>query len=465
MDESAPNPNCPGCRALLKRVQRLEREIAELNALVRRDSSNSNQPPSSDSPSQRAERPPGPPSGKKPGGQPGHQACQRALLPDEQVTRREHRAPRRCRRCAASLADAEEIEPLRHQVVEIPKITPDVTEYVLARRRCAICETITTARLPIGTPRGMCGPRLMGLIALLTGAYHVSRRTTATLLGDVLGVKLSLGTVSNVESHVSNALAPAHAEALARVRQAKVKNLDATSWAQAGEPRSLWTFASRLATVFVITLGATTDVVRGLVGAVRGTLVTDRGSQFGFWAMDRRQICWAHLIRKFVAFTESPRPEVRKLGEALLLLAQVHLACWYRVRDGTRTRQDLQTLIIRLEPIFLGHLERGVRLRLRGVSGVCANLLAHSEALFTYAFVAGVPTTNNHAEQELRGFVMWRKQTGGTRSERGDRYAERVMTVVHTLRKQGRHVLSFLELACANALRGEAIPALTRPGP
>jgi transposase len=465
MDEAAPNPDCPGCQALLKRVERLEREMRELRALLDRNSSNSNKPPSSDSPGQRAERPARPPSDKKPGGQPGHQAHQRALLPDEQVTRREHRAPRRCRNCAASLADAEDIEPLRHQVVEIPMIAPDVTEYVLGRRRCAICETVTAARLPQGTPRGMCGPRLMALIALLTGAYHLSRRTTATLLCDVLGVKLSLGTVSNVESQVSDALAPAHAEALARVRQANVKNLDATSWAQAGESRSLWTFASRLATVFVITLTATTDVVRELVGTVRGTLVTDRAPQFGFWAMEQRQICWAHLIRKFVAFSESSQPEVRKLGGALLVLSQVHLACWHRVRDGTQTRRDLQALIGNLEPVFLGHLERAVKLRLRGVSGVCANLLEHKQALFTYAFVNGVPTTNNHAERELRSFVLWRKQTAGTRSERGNRYAERVMTVVHTLRKQGCHVLSFLEQACANSLQDQPIPAVIQLTP
>jgi transposase len=300
----------------------------------------------------------------------------------------------------------------------------------------------------------------MALIALLTGAYHLSRRNTATLLGDVLGVKLSLGTVSNVEGAVSEALAPAHAEALARVQQAKVKNLDATSWAQSGEARSLWTFASRLATVFVITMVATADVVRELVGTVRGTLVTDRGSQFGFWAMRRRQICWAHLVRKFVSFTQSTQPQVQKLGEVLLLLSQAHLAHWHRVRDGTATRASHQALIARLKPLFIGHLERAVRLRLRGVSGVCANLLAHKEALFTYAFVDGVPTTNNHAERELRSLVMWRRQTGGTRSERGDRYVERVMTVVHTLRKQGRHVLSFLESACADSLRSGATPAI-----
>ncbi len=465
MHEAAPNPDCPGCQALLKRVERLERELREIRALLDRNSSNSNKPPSSDSPAQRAERPPRPPSGKRPGGQPGHQACQRALLPDEQVTRREHRAPHRCRKCAASLTDAQEIAPLRHQVVEIPRIAPDVTEYVLGRRRCAICETVTAARLPQGTPRGMCGPRLMALIALLTGAYHLSRRSTATLLSDVLGVKLSLGTVSNVESHVSDALAPAHAEALARVRRANVKNLDATSWAQAGESRSLWTFASRLATVFVITLTATTDVVRELVGTVRGTLVTDRAPQFGFWAMHQRQICWAHLIRKFVALSESSQPEVRKLGGALLLLSQVHLACWHRVRDGAQTRQDLQALIRNLEPVFLGHLERAVKLRLHGVSGVCANLLEHKQALFTYAFVNGVPTTNNHAERELRSFVLWRKQTAGTRSERGNRYAERVMTVVHTLRKRGCHVLSFLEHACTNSLKNQPTPAVIRLTP
>ena len=73
--------------------------------------------------------------------------------------------------------------------------------------------------------------------------------------------------------------------------------------------------------------------------------------------------------------------------------------------------------------------------------------------------------TNNHAERELRGFVMWRKQTAGTRSERGDRFAERVMTVVHTLRKQGQHVLTYLEQACIAALRGEPSPALMPDGP
>jgi transposase len=349
--------------------------------------------------------------------------------------------------------------------VEIPQIAPDVTEYALGRKCCPSCNTVTTAPLPDGVPQGMCGPRLSSLIVLLTGVYHLSRRNTVTLLQDVLGVELSLGNVSKVEGKVTTVLGAAHEEALMCVRRARVKHLDATSWSRSGDACSLWTFASRLATAFVITAGATAETVKQVVGGVRGTLVSDRGSQFGFWAMEQRQICWAHLVRRFTAFAENSNPKVQSLGEALLLLSQVHLTEWHRVLEGAAPRDHLQSLVGRLEPLLVHHLERGRSLGIRSVSGACANLLAHRGALFTYAFETGVPPTNNHAERELRGFVMWRKQTAGTRSERGDRFAERVMTVVHTLRKQGRHVLSYLEQTCSAALGGQPSPALMPNGP
>lgn len=102
----------------------------------------------------------------------------------------------------------------------------------------------------------------------------------------------------------------------------------------------------------------------------------------------------------------------------------------------------------------VGHLERGGDLRLRKGSGAGANLLAHREALFAYAFVKGVSPTHNPAEYALSGFVMWREHTAGTRRGRGDHFAERVVTTVHTLRKQDRHVPSYLEQASVATLRG-----------
>jgi hypothetical protein len=66
----------------------------------------------------------------------------------------------------------------------------------------------------------------------------------------------------------------------------------------------------------------------------------------------------------------------------------------------------------------------------------------------------GVDPTNNHAERELRAFVLWRRRSFGTQSARGNLFAERLMTVAHTARKQNRHVLSFL-VACCQAQRDQ----------
>lgn len=441
-------------------IERLLTRIAELEAQLDQSSRNSSKPPSGDSPGQRDARPSKPGSGRKRGGQPGHGGHERALIPPEGVNRRVKCDPRRCRRCAEDLANAEVLDPLRHQTIEIPPIKADVTEYLLGRRRCGRCSAITCGKLPHGVSRGMCGPNLMTVVVLLVGVYHLSRRSAQRLLSDVLGVDISLGCASQVEDKMSAALAAPHQEALDCVRAAGAKNLDATTWAREGKHRALWVLACAAATAFSITADATTATVRRFVRFTRGILMSDRGSQFGFWAMHKRQICWAHLVRKFVAFTESTNPKVRNLGENLLLFASVHLRAWHQARDGTISRAAFQNIIRNLEPYVIGHLERGVALGVRGVAGACANILQHREALFTYACADGVEPTNNHAEREIRAFVLWRKCSFGSQSERGERFAERIMTVVHTLRKQNRHVLSYLVEACENSLRGIPAPKL-----
>lgn len=92
----------------------------------------------------------------------------------------------------------------------------------------------------------------------------------------------------------------------------------------------MWPIATKLVTVFFITSDGTAKTVRALLDSLTGLLVTDRGSQFTFWAMDRRQVCWAHLVRKSVSFSERS-DEGRELGEHLLLFAQAMLSEWLRV--------------------------------------------------------------------------------------------------------------------------------------
>jgi transposase len=131
-------------------------------------------------------------------------------------------------------------------------------------------------------------------VALLTGVYHLSRRRAVELLSDLVGVRISLGAVSTVEQRVSEAVVPAVEEAHDHVVRAAVKHTDGTTWLQAGAMLSLWTIATACATVFKIVRNGRAETLRPLYGKLRGILISDRATALNFWAMDRRQICWAH---------------------------------------------------------------------------------------------------------------------------------------------------------------------------
>jgi transposase len=299
----------------------------------------------------------------------------------------------------------------------------------------------------------------MALVALLTGVLHVSRRSTGTFLQDVFGVSISLGAISRVESRVSDAIESPVEQARAVVDAAPVKHADATSWLEAGQLRSLWVLATAAATVFSIVTDGTAATIKPLFRACSGILVSDRATVFSFWNPLFRQICWAHLLRKFVSFSERAGPG-GEVGRQLLDYGGLIFHYWHELRGGKISRAQFRSW---MEPVRLqleACLEQAVAADLGHVSGSCADILAHREALWTFVERENVEPTNNHGEQELRGFVLWRKRCFGAQSARGHRFAERVMTVARTARKQHKGVFAFLVAACKAKLANAPSPSL-----
>jgi len=286
----------------------LRKQVEILLEQLGQNSSNSHRPPSSDGPGAGAKRnPPGKKGklGKKRGGQPGHRGNYRALLPASQVQEFDDLFPSRCDNCHAELPKTQDPDALRYQVVELPEIKPHVREFRRHQVVCGCCGHKTRA---VWDPTKMAGspfgPRLMALVGLLTGVYHISRRQTESLLQDVLGMRLSLGAISSTEARVSDALQAPVAEAWERVYEANVKHTDGTSWLKAGALMCLWTVASAAATVFKVLADGGKLTLEGLFREKVGILVSDRAKTLTFWVMEHRQICWAHLLRKFVYFSE-----------------------------------------------------------------------------------------------------------------------------------------------------------------
>jgi transposase len=439
-------------------ITQLKATSAELAQRLGRNSHNSSQPPSADPP-QTSKRSRRDPSGRRPGGQPGHEGHTRALVPVEEVEVVIAVKPERCRRCQHRL-EGEDAQPERHQVTEIPPIKPVVTEYQLPQLCCPSCGALTRAEPPVGTPTSGFGPRVQAITALCTGAYHLSKRTTQQVMADLFGLPLSVGTIVNLEQATVQAVAEPVAAARAYVHQQPTAYLDETGWREGQQRAWLWTAVTSWVTVFVVRLSRGSKVAQELLGErFWGYLVTDRWSASTWYPTWRRQLCWAHLLRDIEAMIERGG-QSQVIGEALRGQARQMFLWWHRVRDRTLAHTTFARYMWPIRREVERLLEAGQTCGVPKTEGMCREILKVRQALWTFVRHAGVEPTNNAAERAIRPGVLWRKGSFGTQSADGSRFVEAMMTVVATLKQQHRHVLDYLTAACEAALRGEGAPSL-----
>jgi transposase len=443
-------------------VVQMKEEIGDLREKQEENSSNSGKPPSTDSPKDREKRRRTQRKLKnnvkrKRGAQKGHDGHHRALVPPERVDHIVDCHPDACE-CGREPKTAVEVNVERHQVVEIPPITPDMTEFRVHSSKCP-CGKVNQGRLPDGVTQSPFGPRLVALVCLLTCLYRMSKRQAAHLLSCILGVSISTGAIIRCENRMSAAIAQPVEAVKGYILEQYVKHADATSWRESWLRRQLWTIATVWASVFIITIDGTMQTVQRLLSKTVGILVSDRARVFSFWPLENRQVCWAHIIRLFVKFAERSG-ESHRIGEALLAHSAKLFDLWHRVRDGTLKRGSFRQYSYEIRKAVRRLLEEGKECKHKKTRGSCKDLLRTFDAMWTFIRVEGVEPTNNHAEREIRNLVIWRRTSFGTQSERGSRYIERMATVVSTLRKQERDVLEYLTAAYQASLLHQSPPSL-----
>jgi transposase len=225
---------------------------------ISQTSKNSSSPPSSDPPG-FGKKQPKQKSSKKRGGQPGHKGNGRNLYPIEECSEVIDHDPEECSNCGAALTGVD-TNPYRHQIVEIPPISPIVIEHRLHQLTCTGCGTKTRARLPEDVNPSGYGVRVVALVALLSGVYRNSQRMVQSAMQEVFGISISLGTVNRLRLEVSNAVATCVDEAKLYIQNAKVVGADETSFNQGNidgsnpEQRKawLWVAVTPLVTFFEI---------------------------------------------------------------------------------------------------------------------------------------------------------------------------------------------------------------------
>ena len=449
-------------QTLQAQVAALQADVAQLREQVGRNSQNSSQPPSSDAPS-APPRPKRAPSGRKPGGQKGHAGHGRKLVPVEQVQQVIDLKPVECHVCGALLL-GEDAQPVRHQVTELPRIEPEVTEYRQHTLTCLVCGVQTQAECPAERPSGSFGPRVQATVGYLTGRVGISQREVEEVLSTVFHTDISLGSIPAQEDQVSAALAEPMQAVQTYVQQQPVQNVDETSWREKTKRAWLWINTTPLVTLFLVLATRGAKGAQQVLGKVVQHIVgSDRWSGYNWLDPQQRQLCWAHLKRDFQALVERGG-ESERLGRALLEQVEKMFSLWHRVRDGTLSRGDFQTAMQPIQTRVGDLLREGATLACDKTRRTCENLLKLEVALWTFVRVEGVEPTNNSAERGLRRAVLWRRRSFGTQSKDGSHFVERILTAVTTLRQQKRDVLDYLTEACAAAIRGDKAPSLLPEG-
>ncbi len=450
---------------LQKRVAALEGDNAmlcarvdELERKLSLKSRNSSKPPSSD-PLDAPPRGRKKPSGRKRGGQPGHEGHDRELFPPEQVDKVIALFPDTCAHCPADLHGKKGKLHGQHQVVEIAEVKATVTEYQYHIVQCPECGGFTVAVLPDGVPAGAFGPRLEATIAVLTGVYRLSKRQAESILSDLFGVSICLGSICRCEARVSDALAEPVEEARAYVQSAEVINADETGWREGNKKkRWLWVAVADMVTVFMIHANRSQEAALELLGAFKGILTTDRCSAYNIYH-GVRQLCWAHLLRDFERFSEY-NGKGGAIGAQLLTKAKQMFRWWHKVRDGTIKFTTFQRYMRPLRAEVEELLCAGVKCGCPEMERSCKRILKHVQWLWTFVDVQGVEPTNNAAERAVRPGVLWRRVSFGTHSATGSRFAERILTVAATCKQQGRNVVSYVTEACEARLHSLPAPSL-----
>jgi len=430
------------------------------NARLKKDSSTSSKPPSSD-----IVKPPKPklPEGqgrkRRRGGQVGHPRHTRPLFPPKQVDRAW---------VYEWLEPGAEWEPLDEfrtlQQVELAEKLFEVTEHCARLYRSRITGAIVVAALPEDVRlAGLVGPRLTALLAFQKGACHMSYTSIQTFLGDVLGLPLSTGQIAKIVQKASAALGPSHAELEAALPGQAALNIDETGHPENG--KKLWTWGFHVPgpqgfTWFHIDPSRSSDVLYEFLGeAFSGVIGCDYYSVYRKFLSETdavMQFCWAHLIRDVKFLITLTDPVTVRYGRKLLSKIKSLFRLWHRRGEMPQDKWERR---IRRASEAVQHRAKRAPSRIEA-QNIQERFREHGAYYFTFLAVPGIEPTNNAMEQRMRFVAIDRKITQGTRGERGRRWCERMWTVLATCVQQGRSAFGFLHQSLLAYFQKQPPPAL-----
>jgi len=333
---------CEELKATLKATRDLLavalKRIAKLEERLNKNSKNSSKPPSTDRKPDTQEK-------KKTRAQ-RKKGFSRPLFTPDQVDHFITCSLTDCPSCGSSQLQSKG-SPLTLQQIDLPEVKAVVTQFTCTKHKCSSCGVTSFGDLPKGVPDTAFGSRLMALLATLTGSFHLSKRDGMQLVQDLYGIKISEGSIINVEERVACALQAVEERIHGKVMTGVLaKHFDETSWRHSGKNHYVWIGSTSEATCYRIDPNRSREAFERFAGILSpGPVVTDRYAAYSH-LKGPHQYCLAHLIRDFRKYSERDGPDM-KIGKAIK--EELQLICRnqreFRRKEISKRARDASTLL------------------------------------------------------------------------------------------------------------------------
>jgi hypothetical protein len=445
--------------------KKLKEKIVQLE----KNSQDSSKPPSTDSPDKKPSKKDRYPqqeksSGRKVGGQKGHQGKNRPLVDESEVDEFEHYYAWQCKNCNKELPQDESAnttsDVFRWQIFDIEPIKPHVTEHQAHTTICS-CGCQTKGQIPDEILSSNFGENLMALISYLTAVMRVSRRGVREFCLTFLNLSICLGTIQNILEYTSDALEKPVEEIKSKLPDQKVMNCDETGW----NGRWLWIFVTTTFYYFEVAKSRGSVVLKQVIGDVfNGVLCVDRWGAYTKYHNGLIQFCWAHLKRDFLGVINFGRKvgidEAIIFGKTLERLRKKIMSFWYEYKNGKISRSELMNMSEPFINLMKKCFSRHQHSEHKCVRTLSRKLLKHFKYLFIFIYIEGVEPTNNISEQGIRSAVQWRKLCFGNRSDAGAVLTSRLLTATRTCWLYKRCSIEYLGNVIRAYRYGYDIPSL-----
>lgn len=459
-----PAPDAPSYAQLLALVEVLRAEnarlveqnaglverVAELEARLGQNPKNSSKPPSSEGLGKPAPRSLRRRSGRKPGGQAGHdgKTLMQVAEPDHEVVHE----PGCCAGCGRSLAGRPVTGIERRQQFDLPPLRVEVTEHQLVEREC-VCGQRGRGCAPDGVEAPVqYGPRIAAIVVYLYVGQFLSKERTAQALAELFGTPLSAGTVAGVTARAAGRLG----EFVDRVRD-EIAGSDVAGFDETGlrvDGKLHWVHCARTGKYTLVGChrrrGRAGIDDLGVLGRFSGIAVHDAWAPYDTYPDVAHQLCCAHVLRELHGVVDCAPAGgwcwAGQAADAVVTMQKLVAAAIEAGRDAVDADALAEQVSRYRSAALIGINETAARTSklMKKQNALAHRLIDRQSDYLRFTTDWRVTADNNGSERDIRMIKLRQKVSGCLRTLIGARQFCAIRSYLSTTAKHGMHFFEAL---------------------